>query len=273
MLHTPSRLDQRRLQMALVDDSPELFEAYQDNHPRNAESTLKSRPMAASFVVDESSECRFVGLYAVAGWTFRTASELDADPIRQSVMTRFRAVPFNEWAIKTGQNGREVFNLQLLPSLADLRGRLIVTRPSGRPYMRLAENCELPVIAVERSARFSPPAPNWKDFVVTGDEMRGLPRDWQARLREWRGIYHIVDASDGARYIGAAYGEANLLGRWQAHVDGEIGVTVELAQRDPSSFRFSILELVAPTAPADLVLQAEVNWKVRLDTRTWGLNR
>ena len=273
MLHTPALAHQKRLLMALVDDAPDLFEAYQDNHPRNPESTLKARPFAASFVVDEGSECRFVGLYAVDGWTVRTAIELDADPRRQALMTRFRGASFTELATQTGQPGRAVFALRPLPALADLRGRLIVPRPAGRSYMRLAENCDLPVLSVERSARFSPPPPDWTNFVVTAADLRGLPRDWQARLREWRGVYLVTDQTDGARYVGSAYGETNLLGRWMAHVAGDIGVTVELTLRNPSTFRFSILQLVAPTAAGDEVMAAEANWKYRLDTRTWGLNR
>lgn len=273
MLHTPALADQKRLLMALVDEAPELFDAYQDNHPRNAESTLKARPFAASFIVDERSESRFVGLYSVDGWTVQTATELDADPRRQTLMTRFRGATYAELAAQNGQSGRAVFNLRPLPALADLRGRLIVPRPAGRPYMRLAENCDLPILFIERSARFSPPPPDWTNFVVTATDLRGLPRDWQARLREWRGVYLVTDQADGARYVGSAYGEANLLGRWMAHVAGDTGVTVELAQRNPSTFRFSILQLVAPTATGDEVMAVEANWKHRLATRTWGLNR
>ena len=273
MLHTPALREEQRILMALVDEAPNLFEVYQDNHPRNAEATLKRRKIAASFVVGDGGESRFAGLYAVAGWTFRTAAELDADPDRREVVLRFRDVSYTTLAARTGQPGRAVFDLRPLPDFADLRGRLVVARPPARTYMRLAENCPLPIVQIDREARFTPAAPDWDSFIVTGPEMRGLPRSWAARLREWRGVYLIVDQTDGARYVGAAWGDQNILGRWSAHVAGDLGVTVDLAQRDPARFRFSILELVSPTATADLVTTLESSWKQRLDTRTWGLNR
>ena len=273
MLHTPVVKEQQRILMTLVEEAPTLFEAYQDNHPRNAETTLKSRKIAASFVVGERGESRFAGLYEVAGWTFRSAEELDADPDRHEVMKRFRSESYTARAKRTGRPGREVFDLRPLPKLGELRGRLVVARPAGRAYMRLAENCLLPVVQVDREARFVPSAPGWDEFIVTGTEIRGLPLSWAARLREWRGVYLIVDQSDGARYVGSAYGEVNLLGRWSIHVAGDLGVTAELVNRDPAGFRFSILELVAPTAPPDVVTKLEASWKQRLDTRAWGLNR
>ena len=74
-----------------------------------------------------------------------------------------------------------------------------------------------------------------------------MPPGWAARLREWRGIYLILDESDGARVCRRGFGEENLLGRWRAHFAREAGVTAGLADRDPSRFRFSILERVSPT--------------------------
>ena len=100
-----------------------------------------------------------------------------------------------------------------------------------------------------------------------------MPSAHAARLREWRGVYLIVDEADGQRYVGSASGAENLLGRWQAHVARDRGVTAELGKRDPTGFRFSILELLAPSASAEEVLAIEGNWKDRLATRSWGLNR
>ena len=273
MLHTPVLADEKHVLMALVEDMPDLFEAYQDNHPANPEATLKRRPVAASFVVGDNSEARFVGLYSVAGWHDCLARELDADPRRKLIMDRFRGSSFSDLAIRTGRDGRAIFDLRLRPELSELKGRLLVHRPQGRAYMRLAENTSLEILEIAREAHFAPPAPNWDSFIVSGVELRLLPIAWAARLREWRGIYLIVDQTDGARYVGSAYGEINLLGRWAAHVAREVGVTVELARRDPARFRFSILELVAPNSSMGDVLDLEVSWKRRLDTQQWGLNR
>ena len=273
MLHNPAQPDQRRMLMVLVDDAPDLFEAYQDNHPRNPEATLKKRKVAASFVVGEGAESRFVGLYAVKGWTFRTASEMDADPIRQDLMTRFRDSPYSALAAQSGTTGREVFDLQPLPALADLRGRLIVPRPPGRAYMRLAENCDLPILAVERLARFSPPLPHWRELVLTKPEIVNLPSDWHLGMAQWRGVYLITDMVDGARYVGSAYGAENIIGRWRNHVAGDYGVTKQLRSRLTAGFQFSILELLLHDQTADDVIRREHSWIDRLHTRTFGLNQ
>ncbi len=81
-----------------------------------------------------------------------------------------------------------------------------------------------------------------------------------------------LDRTDGARYVGSAYGETNLLGRWLTHVDGDGGVTVQLARRNPADFRFSILERVSPDMEARDVIAIEHGWMTRLHTRTHGLN-
>jgi hypothetical protein len=91
-------------------------------------------------------------------------------------------------------------------------------------------------------------------------------------LREWRGVYLIVDQTDGARYVGSAYGADNLLGRWRAHVQGDQGITAKLRARNPAHFHFAILERMAPDDPAEDVIAREMTWIARLDTRRHGLN-
>lgn len=275
MLHQPSMAGQRGVLLSLVNDYPHLFEVYQDTHPKGPEATLKARKFAASFVVNDQGAARFVGMYRVRGWEIRPYSDLAKDPLRRELAQRISGEGISFWDLREG-DGHCVFDLDLLPDFATLKGRLIVPRPAGRAYVRLAENCHLPITRIEETARFIPPLPPWDALVLTAQDMRALPRDWADRLAQWRGIYHIVDTSDGARYVGAAYGEENILGRWRAHVQGDSGVTVELAKRDPSHFRFAILDLLAPNAAIEDVVAREGLWKDRLATRAphiGGLNR
>ena len=92
-------------------------------------------------------------------------------------------------------------------------------------------------------------------------------------MSQWRGVYLIHDRSDGKAYVGSAYGEENLLGRWRNHAPTGHGGNKLLRRRDPANFRFSILERVSPdAAPADVV-RLEASWKERLHTRSpSGLN-
>jgi hypothetical protein len=273
MLHQPAQTGQRNALLALVVEAPHLFELYQDNHPKNPEATLKKRPFVASFVVNDLGEARFVGLYRVNGWSFLTYDEMSQNEFRREVGLRVEGEALSFFGSSETDLGRAVFTLEPLDDLATLKGRLIVPRPSGRAYVRLAENCNLPILRVEETARFIPALPAWDNLVLSAQILRALPRSWGDKMSQWRGIYHILDTSDGARYIGAAYGTENILGRWQAHVAGKTGVTVELAKRDPAHFVFSILELLAPTANIEDVVSREGSWKDRLGTREWGLNK
>jgi hypothetical protein len=92
-------------------------------------------------------------------------------------------------------------------------------------------------------------------------------------LREWRGIYYILDSSDGRGYVGAAYGADNILGRWLNYGISGHGGNKALRKRDPSNFHFSILQRVSPDMPSDDVIRLEHAWKTRLHTREFGLNK
>lgn len=275
MLHQPPVAGQRGALLSLVNDHPGLFELYQDNHPKGPEATLKARQFTASFIVNDDGEARFVGLYRIKSWVFETYQTMFANPQRRALghMIHGEAAPdlYGE-----DEGGRAVFSLELLPDFAALKGRLIVPRPAGRAYVRLAENCRLAITRIEQEARFIPPMPPWDTLIMAAHDIRTIPRSWADKLSQWRGIYHIVDTLDGARYIGSAYGEENILGRWRDHARSARGVTVELGKRDPIHFRFSILELLAPNALTEDVVTREGMWKERLATREahiGGLNK
>lgn len=255
----------------LAEEEPDLFDAVQNQHGPRAEATIRKRKFLLSFV-NSTSDYRLAGLYSVEGHAFHSMETLDREPRRKVIRDRFGDATFVERGRKIGQSGRLVFDLRPRSEMADLIGRLVVEKPAGRAYVRRAENLDCRVVEIARERQLVPPAPNWTEFVVPAAMVRNLPRDWAARLREWRGVYLIVDL-DGQRYVGSAYGDENLLGRWRAHVEGDKGLTAELGKRNPLGFRFSILELVAPSAAKETVLAIEANWKERLGTRMWGLNR
>lgn len=272
LFHTPREPALRRALPWWAAQDSRLFNAYQNNHKPREEATLRNRRWAASFVAVEDADMVFAGLFEIRGAERWRPERFMADPATRAIAEAAREGTAEEWARSLGPDGRLVFDLRLNERLSDFIGRLVVARPAGRAYVRLAENLDLPILELARDSRLAPPAPEWRDFILTGSEVRSLPQAWAVRLAEWRGIYLIVDEADGARYVGSAYGETNLLGRWRTHVAGEAGVTVELRHRDPRRFRFSILERVSPDMPAEDVVRLEQTWMERLDTRRFGLN-
>jgi len=131
----------------------------------------------------------------------------------------------------------------------------------------------MPVLAVSERSVFDAEMPPWDEMSVSWDELAVLPSPWKARLAEWRAIYYILDTSDVKGYVGSAYGDSNLLGRWMNYSARGHGGNVLLRERNPKHFRFSILQRVSPDMDAADVIRLESSWKLRLQTRQpLGLN-
>ena len=272
VLHKSTLQPLRRLFPSLVFERQDLFEAYQAVHSSKAAATLRKRRFVASFVVFGADKMLFAGLFEVRNAQTRPTSEIYADSRYEELSQLYGATdtaPEVNIAARTHQTH---FEMEPMAELDDLRGRLQIAVPPGRTYARLAENLYAPIVAITPRPITAPPPPNWNALVLRAAEIPALPGSWRQVLAQWRGIYLIVDERDGARYVGSAYGEDNLLGRWLVHVAGSVGVTVELAKRDPAHFRFSILELLSPAASDQDVITVENSWKDRLHTRAFGLN-
>lgn len=271
ILHTPRDPRLRRLLPWIAAERVDLFEAYQSVHSPSVEATLKGRKYALSFVDIGDSTLALAGLYEINGWEDRAISSLYEDTLFNE-LSKLEGIHAGDISREQGIETRCVFNFLEKDSLAQYGSKLVISKPKGRTYVRLAENLDAEVLALHQESQLSSAPPEWRDFIVRGSETRGLPKSWAARLREWQGVYLIVDESDGARYVGSAYGVDNLLGRWRAHVAGERGITKHLSGRDPINFRFSILERVGPDLIADEVVGIENSWKARLHTIEHGLN-
>ncbi len=86
-------------------------------------------------------------------------------------------------------------------------------------------------------------------------------------------IYLITDTSSGKQYVGSAYGQGGIFGRWTAYSNTGHGGNVELRGLDPHHFEFSILEIVPALLSEIDILERESRWKARLGTRKFGLNK
>ena len=269
-MHTTNLLPWRNWISYVVVERPELFAAYQSVHSDLATATLRGRSYALSFV-PLGDRMVLAGFFKVRDLGERPVQEIYGDPRFGILEVEFGATD-TTLAKAAHRSTQTVFGFEPQEPLRDLIGRLMIGRPQGRTYVRLAVNLDADVLAISEESSLRPPPPHWRNFIISAPLLRSLPRDWSARLREWRGVYLIVDETDGARYVGSAYGEENLLGRWQAHVSGEVGVTAQLRKRKTANFRFSILQLLTHDAEPGDVIRIEQNWMDRLHTRVHGLN-
>ena len=95
---------------------------------------------------------------------------------------------------------------------------------------------------------------------------------WVSALSAVNGIYLIRDTSTGKQYVGSAYGENGIFGRWSTYSQNGHGGNKKLKLLDSSNFEFSILEIAPPTLSTDEIIYRENRWKEKLGTRKFGLN-
>ena len=77
-------------------------------------------------------------------------------------------------------------------------------------------------------------------------------------------------------YVGSAYGENMILGRWQSYVKTGHGGNVELKKMKfdhiKKNFRYSILDIFKSTVDDQIIFTRESWWKAVLQTREFGYN-
>lgn len=268
MRHRPSdQLLRKALRRLALEDEPSFID-YQSSHGPRTEAALKRVSFIASFVADGSNRALFVGLYAINGTELVDGDHWLSNPTLAALV---------DSKIRQGRYRSEViwFSQERVASFCpEWAGRLRVAwPPPERSWFRRAERNVLPVIAIHDEQALVPRLVDWDQLVFSWQELNDLPRRHSDLLESWRGIYLIKDLSDGACYVGSAYGGDNLLGRWLSYGRSGHGGNVLLKGRKPDTFQFSILERLPETIDPRQVIARENSWKTRLGTRTpHGLN-
>lgn len=270
--HRPYEPELNRVLPWLTAERPDLFNAYQQTQGEMLEkvmSSLKGVGYVASFIRHEPGKALFIGLYSIG----------DSKPLSHA---EYWQVPANLELRKygmvgfTGAKRKSIlwFDLTLTDFYASWKGKLIISwPPPERSWWRRAHKGEMPVFAILEESVLEAAMPEWEEIIISWEELSILPKRWKSALSHWRGIYYIFDVSDGKGYIGSAYGENNLLGRWLNYAARGHGGNSLLRKRDPRNFRFSILQRVSPDMVAGDIIKIESSWKERLHTREpYGLN-
>jgi hypothetical protein len=267
--HRPQEPELRKKLPWLAAEKPELYNAYQQAQFPNVEKAFTRAKYIASFIGVDVGTALFAGLYAVKSWRPISYKQYWKLAVNKELHESFGMVGFRGERPTTFW-----FDLVLSADFYPTwRGRLVIRWPGlERSWWRWADRNTFEIEAIRESSAFEQVMPAWEELVVTWSELKMLPSRWQASLREWRGIYYIMDSSDGRGYVGAAYGIENIMGRWLDYGVSGHGGNKELQKRDPNNFRFSILQRVSPDMPSEDVVQLEQTWKTRLHTQEFGLN-
>ena len=109
------------------------------------------------------------------------------------------------------------------------------------------------------------------------DMKRTLEKDtWKTALQNQKGIFLVTDISNGKMYVGSAYGENMILGRWKSYLNtghgGNVGLRKLTIEHIQQYFRFSILDIYKSTTDDQIIIDRENYWKEVLQTRQFGYN-
>ena len=263
--HRPFETGLRKVLPLLAGERLNLFNAYQAYQGAAVERSFAANigGWLASFLAYGPGRAILVGIYQIAGHTSQTLPEFWAEPGNAELAK----LGYQGFTAAEGRASILRFDLKMTPLLADWRGKLVVGwPPPERSWYRRAHRNVMPVVAIREESWFAGPLPSWDEVEFTWAELGILPSRWRAALEQWRGIYLIWDASDGKSYVGSACGATNILGRCENYASSGHGGNALLRQRDPSNFRFTILQRVSPDMEAAEVIRLEASWKSRLHT-------
>lgn len=125
--------------------------------------------------------------------------------------------------------------------------------------------------------------PGYENVNLSFDDMRrNVEKDsWRTALQNQKGVYLITDTKNGKPYVGSAYGDTMLLGRWRGYIKTGHGGNAELralvAEKGfeyiKRHFRYSILEIFKSTVDDRAIIERESWWKNALLSREFGYNR
>ena len=186
--------------------------------------------------------------------------------------------PHPEWFHGDGS----YFDLTYSDVLAEYDGKLIIEWGKSAVSWHQKGTLPKPVISILADERkiFS----GFENLLITYAELKEIVDNpiiydqWHTALSSVYAIYLIVDRESGKQYVGSAYGENGLLGRWSCYAQTHHGHNKrmrELLEEYPQryhSFQFSILQILPKTITSEGVVQVEQEFKRKLLTVSFGLN-
>lgn len=160
-------------------------------------------------------------------------------------------------------------------------GRLIIKfKNNSQTMIRLATSVinECEVVQILPDTFDNDIFPGYDKVRLSWSELRRVieKEGWKTALQNQKGVYLITDISNGKMYIGSAYGDNMILGRWNSYIKSGHGNNVELKKITfeyiQKNFEYSILDIFKSTVDDKAVIDREIWWKNVLKTREFGYN-
>ena len=120
--------------------------------------------------------------------------------------------------------------------------------------------------------------PGFDQVNVSWNVLKAVLRKdgWKTALQNQKGVYLLTDTSNGKLYVGSAYGEQMILGRWKSYLrtghGGNAGLKELSFQHIKEHFRYSILDIFKASTADEIIIAREQWWKNVLQSRAFGYN-
>lgn len=175
----------------------------------------------------------------------------------------------------------------------------------GRTIVKFHKNGQYVIIKAENAmdkfevAEILPEAldqidsfPGYKNVSVSYSGLKhklDKSKEWQTALKCRKGVYVISDHQTGKLYVGSAYGENGIYGRWKTYVESGFDKDEKENRKYPNkglqeivksegmgyvqkNFHYAILETFTDDVADEYIIQRESYWKNVLLSRKFGYN-
>ena len=161
-------------------------------------------------------------------------------------------------------------------------GRLIIEfRNKSQNLIRLAHSVinDCKVSQILESTFDNDLFPGYENVDISWTDLKRVinKSTWKTGLENQKGVYLITDKLNGKMYVGSAYGNQMIYGRWKSYIKTGHGGNKELKELSfdyiKNNFKYSILEIYKSTIEDNLIIKRESWWKNTLQTRKFGYNK
>lgn len=202
-----------------------------------------------AFIGEEGVLARFIGVFRIIGkeeigngFKYKMSDVSGYDDLKERVLIRWEnAICWHQWI----KNEMEI--VEICP---------------GLHYKRFTDYFDLVLMYSELEE-------------IIGNQYN----DWKSVLSSIKGVYLITDTNTGKLYVGSAYGENGIWGRWSDYIStsghGNNKLLKELINNNPNykfHLQFSILMILPKTVTSDEAILKEQLFKRKLGSNSFGLN-
>ena len=233
-------------------------EAFMTYQSEQLVKKFKNVDYLVSFIGEESTSSRFVGVYKNNGILQMLPDDKGEAYAR--------------------------FDIQEIPGFELLKERVIIDW--NNPVQWLQHYNEMPVIRIDRGLMENnlPVFVRYEDVVLNYIQLKTIINsnnpEWKSRLESCNCIYLILDKSNGKQYVGTTYNTKGIWGRWSEYAKTGHGDDVELKkciESDPQyaekNFQWCILETLPIKILPEQAIERESLYKRKLGTRIYGYNK